>query len=165
MASRIGGVPSALWAQLFTQLMSSNQHPMLNVAVKAARAAGAIINRAALDVEATYVRGYDELERLLEPLAGDYDVSHTTSGQDQGSGTVVDVHHAVHDDLNVKLTNTVADAETWGRITAVYAKFNMSTRSRLVSQAAGRVLDVRGKGGASMSFNHAQIAVTPVRVG
>lgn len=32
--------------------MSFNQHPMLNVAVKAARAAGAIINRAALDVEA-----------------------------------------------------------------------------------------------------------------
>jgi myo-inositol-1(or 4)-monophosphatase len=32
--------------------MSFNTHPMLNVAVKAARAAGAIINRAALDVEA-----------------------------------------------------------------------------------------------------------------
>ena len=32
--------------------MSSNLHPMLNVAIKAARAAGAIINRAALDVEA-----------------------------------------------------------------------------------------------------------------
>jgi len=31
--------------------MSSNLHPMLNVAIKAARAAGAIINRAALDVE------------------------------------------------------------------------------------------------------------------
>ncbi len=35
--------------------MSSNLHPMLNVAVKAARAAGAIINRAALDVEAVRV--------------------------------------------------------------------------------------------------------------
>ena len=35
--------------------MSSNQHPMLNVAVKAARAAGALINRAALDVEAVRV--------------------------------------------------------------------------------------------------------------
>ena len=32
--------------------MSPNLHPMLNVAIKAARAAGAIINRAALDVEA-----------------------------------------------------------------------------------------------------------------
>ena len=35
--------------------MSSNLHPMLNVAVKAARAAGAIINRAALDVEAVRI--------------------------------------------------------------------------------------------------------------
>ncbi|MFT3720038.1 inositol monophosphatase family protein [Pseudorhodoferax sp.] len=35
--------------------MSFNLHPMLNVAVKAARAAGAIINRAALDVEAVRV--------------------------------------------------------------------------------------------------------------
>jgi myo-inositol-1(or 4)-monophosphatase len=33
----------------------SNLHPMLNVAIKAARAAGAIINRAALDVEAVRV--------------------------------------------------------------------------------------------------------------
>src|SRR6059058_6372557 len=42
--------------RLFPQSMSSsNQHPMLNVAVKAARAAGAIINRAALDVEAVRV--------------------------------------------------------------------------------------------------------------
>ncbi|MGY8903450.1 MAG: inositol monophosphatase family protein [Burkholderiales bacterium] len=32
--------------------MSSNLHPMLNVAIKAARAAGDIINRAALDIEA-----------------------------------------------------------------------------------------------------------------
>lgn len=35
--------------------MSPNLHPMLNVAVKAARAAGAIINRAALDVESVRV--------------------------------------------------------------------------------------------------------------
>ena len=35
--------------------MSSNLHPMLNVAINAARAAGAIINRAALDVEAVRV--------------------------------------------------------------------------------------------------------------
>jgi len=40
---------------LFTQFMSSNLHPMLNVATKAARAAGAIINRAALDVEAVRI--------------------------------------------------------------------------------------------------------------
>ncbi|HWI84435.1 inositol monophosphatase family protein [Ramlibacter sp.] len=36
-------------------MASSNLHPMLNVAVKAARAAGSIINRAALDVEAVRV--------------------------------------------------------------------------------------------------------------
>ena len=35
--------------------MSPNLHPMINVAVKAARAAGAIINRAALDVEAVRI--------------------------------------------------------------------------------------------------------------
>ncbi|HMN21156.1 MAG TPA: inositol monophosphatase family protein [Ottowia sp.] len=35
--------------------MSSSLHPMLNVAVRAARAAGAIINRAALDVEAVRI--------------------------------------------------------------------------------------------------------------
>lgn len=35
--------------------MSSNQHPMLNVAVKAARSAGAIINRAALDIESVRI--------------------------------------------------------------------------------------------------------------
>ncbi len=35
--------------------MSSNLHPMLNVAIKAVRAAGAIINRAALDVETVRV--------------------------------------------------------------------------------------------------------------
>jgi myo-inositol-1(or 4)-monophosphatase len=34
---------------------SSSTHPMLNIAVKAARAAGAIINRAALDVEAVRI--------------------------------------------------------------------------------------------------------------
>ncbi len=34
---------------------SPNLHPMINVAVKAARAAGAIINRAALDVEAVRI--------------------------------------------------------------------------------------------------------------
>ena len=39
----------------FAQFMSSLLHPMLNVAIRAARAAGAIINRAALDVEAVRV--------------------------------------------------------------------------------------------------------------
>jgi myo-inositol-1(or 4)-monophosphatase len=35
--------------------MSTNLHPMLNVAIKAARAAGSIINRASLDVEAVRI--------------------------------------------------------------------------------------------------------------
>jgi myo-inositol-1(or 4)-monophosphatase len=35
--------------------MSNNLHPMLNVAVSAARAAGAIINRAALDIESVRI--------------------------------------------------------------------------------------------------------------
>jgi len=37
------------------QFMSLNLHPMINVAVKAARAAGSIINRAALDIESVRV--------------------------------------------------------------------------------------------------------------
>jgi myo-inositol-1(or 4)-monophosphatase len=40
---------------LFLQSMSLNLHPMVNVAVKAARAAGSIINRAALDIESVRV--------------------------------------------------------------------------------------------------------------
>src|SRR5660398_214927 len=36
-------------------MFSPNLHPMMNVAVKAARVAGAIINRAALDVEAVRI--------------------------------------------------------------------------------------------------------------
>jgi myo-inositol-1(or 4)-monophosphatase len=36
-------------------MASPNLHPMINVAVKAARAAGSIINRAALDVEAVRI--------------------------------------------------------------------------------------------------------------
>ena len=35
--------------------MTASLHPMLNVAIKAARAAGALINRASLDVEAVRV--------------------------------------------------------------------------------------------------------------
>ena len=52
-----GRIPRSIALQpLFPQFMSSpNLHPMLNVAVKAARAAGAIINRAALDVEAVRI--------------------------------------------------------------------------------------------------------------
>ena len=53
IAGRVSGGPGP--HPFLAQLMSSNLHPMLNVAIKAARAAGAIINRAALDVEAVRV--------------------------------------------------------------------------------------------------------------
>ena len=46
---------AAAVSPLFAQSMSSLLHPMLNVAIRAARAAGAIINRAALDVEAVRI--------------------------------------------------------------------------------------------------------------
>lgn len=46
--------------------MSPNLHPMLNVATKAARAAGAIINRAALDVEAVRVSQKDANDFVTE---------------------------------------------------------------------------------------------------
>ncbi|NJM44357.1 MAG: inositol monophosphatase, partial [Brachymonas sp.] len=36
--------------------MTASSHPMLNVAVRAARAAGAIINRAALDIESVRIK-------------------------------------------------------------------------------------------------------------
>jgi len=45
----------AALALLFFTSMSANLHPMLNVAIKAARAAGAIINRAALDIESVRI--------------------------------------------------------------------------------------------------------------
>jgi myo-inositol-1(or 4)-monophosphatase len=50
-------------------MASPNLHPMINVAVKAARAAGAIINRAALDVESV---------RISQKLVNDFvtDVDH-----------------------------------------------------------------------------------------
>jgi myo-inositol-1(or 4)-monophosphatase len=49
----IGSSPHSLFPH--TIHMSSNLHPMLNVAVSAARAAGAIINRAALDIESVRI--------------------------------------------------------------------------------------------------------------
>jgi len=62
---------------------SPNLHPMINVAVKAARAAGAIINRAALDVESVrvsqkqvndFVTEVDQAseEMIIETLLGAY---------------------------------------------------------------------------------------------
>jgi len=64
-------------------MTSPNLHPMINVAVKAARAAGAIINRAALDVESVrisqkqvndFVTEVDQAaeETIIETLLGAY---------------------------------------------------------------------------------------------
>ena len=80
--------------------MSSSQHPMLNVAVKAARAAGAIINRAALDVEAVrvsqkqvndFVTEVDHASEkaVIETLLGaypDHGIWAEESGQQPGKG-------------------------------------------------------------------------------
>lgn len=74
--------------------MSSNLHPMLNVAIKAARAAGAIINRAALDVEAVrisqkqvndFVTEVDHAseQAIIETLLGAYP-SHGIWGEETG---------------------------------------------------------------------------------
>src|SRR3954469_23547776 len=47
--------PHPRGAALEQSMPPPNLHPMLNVAIKAARAAGAIINRAALDIESVRI--------------------------------------------------------------------------------------------------------------
>ena len=75
-------------------MSSSSLHPMLNVAIKAARAAGAIINRAALDVESVrvaqkqvndFVTEVDQAaERIIiETLLGAYP-EHGILGEESG---------------------------------------------------------------------------------
>ncbi|WP_244982972.1 inositol monophosphatase family protein [Comamonas aquatica] len=75
-------------------MSSSSLHPMLNVAIKAARAAGAIINRAALDVESVrvaqkqvndFVTEVDQAaERMIiETLLGAYP-GHGILGEESG---------------------------------------------------------------------------------
>jgi myo-inositol-1(or 4)-monophosphatase len=84
--------------------MSSNLHPMLNVAIRAARAAGAIINRASLDVEAVrvsakqtndFVTAVDHAaERaIIETLLGaypDHGIWAEESGRQPGKGRSAD---------------------------------------------------------------------------
>ncbi|MDD2728821.1 inositol monophosphatase family protein [Malikia sp.] len=80
--------------------MSAHLHPMLNVAIKAARAAGAIINRAALDVESVrvaakqtndFVTEVDKaaediiIETLLEAYP-DHGIWAEESGRREGTG-------------------------------------------------------------------------------
>ena len=80
--------------------MSSNLHPMLNVAIKAARAAGAIINRAALDIESVrvaakqtndFVTEVDKAaeDAVIETLLGaypDHGIWAEESGRQEGKG-------------------------------------------------------------------------------
>ncbi len=81
--------------------MSSHLHPMLNVAIKAARAAGAIINRAALDVESVriaakqtndFVTEVDKAAEdiIIETLLGaypDHGIWAEESGRREGKGS------------------------------------------------------------------------------
>ena len=75
--------------------MSLNLHPMINVAVKAARAAGSIINRAALDIESVrvsqklandFVTEIDHAaeEAIIETLLGAYP-GHGIRAEESGS--------------------------------------------------------------------------------
>ena len=80
--------------------MSSHLHPMLNVAIKAARAAGTIINRAALDVESVRVSAKQtndfvtEIDHaaenaIIETLLGaypDHGIWAEESGRREGKG-------------------------------------------------------------------------------
>lgn len=83
------------WAPTAQFMSSSSLHPMLNVAIKAARAAGALINRAALDVENVrvaqkqvndFVTEVDQAaERvIIETLLGAYP-EHGIMGEESGN--------------------------------------------------------------------------------
>ncbi|QTD46942.1 inositol monophosphatase family protein [Ottowia testudinis] len=69
--------------------MSSTLHPMLNVAIRAARAAGAIINRAALDVEAV---------RISQKQVNDFVTEVDHASEDAIIDTLLTAypHHGIH---------------------------------------------------------------------
>ncbi|WP_133598043.1 inositol monophosphatase family protein [Tepidicella xavieri] len=85
--------------------MSSHLHPMLNVAIKAARAAGTLINRASLDIESVrvsakqtndFVTEVDHAaeQAIIETLLGaypDHGIWAEESGRREGKGR--DRHH------------------------------------------------------------------------
>ncbi len=73
--------------------MPSNLHPMLNVAIKAARAAGAIINRAALDIESV---------RISQKQVNDF---------------VTEVDHAAEQAIIDTLLGAYPDHAIWGEET------------------------------------------------
>jgi myo-inositol-1(or 4)-monophosphatase len=77
--------------------MSSNLHPMLNVAIKAARAAGALINRAALDVESVRISQKQVNDFVTEvDQAAEHAIIETLLGAYPGHGILAEETGSEH---------------------------------------------------------------------
>ena len=88
--------------------MSSNLHPMLNVAIKAARAAGAIINRAALDVEAV---------RVSQKQVNDF----VTEVDHASEAAIIEIHETVTADGKTKRTRKrIGGSGLWHQVPAFW---------------------------------------------
>jgi myo-inositol-1(or 4)-monophosphatase len=87
-------------------MSSPNLHPMLNVAVKAARAAGAIINRAALDVEAV---------RISQKQVNDFvtEVDHASEKAVIETLLTAYPHHAIWAEESGKTHGTQGSDHVW----------------------------------------------------
>jgi myo-inositol-1(or 4)-monophosphatase len=87
-------------------MSSPNLHPMLNVAVKAARAAGAIINRAALDVEAV---------RISQKQVNDFvtEVDHASEAAVIETLLTAYPHHAIWAEESGKTHGTQGSEFVW----------------------------------------------------
>ena len=87
-------------------MSSPNLHPMLNVAVKAARAAGAIINRAALDVESV---------RISQKQVNDFvtEVDHASEKIIIESLLTAYPHHAIWAEESGKVHGTQGSDSVW----------------------------------------------------
>jgi myo-inositol-1(or 4)-monophosphatase len=87
-------------------MSSPNLHPMLNVAVKAARAAGAIINRAALDVEAV---------RISQKQVNDFvtEVDHASEATIIETLLTAYPHHAIWAEESGKTHGTQGSEFVW----------------------------------------------------
>ncbi|HXD40052.1 MAG TPA: inositol monophosphatase family protein [Ramlibacter sp.] len=87
-------------------MSSPNLHPMLNVAVKAARAAGAIINRAALDVESV---------RISQKQVNDFvtEVDHASEKVIIESLLTAYPHHAIWAEESGKVHGTQGSESVW----------------------------------------------------
>jgi myo-inositol-1(or 4)-monophosphatase len=87
-------------------MSSPNLHPMLNVAVKAARAAGAIINRAALDVESV---------RISQKQVNDFvtEVDHASEKIIIETLLTAYPHHAIWAEESGKVHGTQGSDSVW----------------------------------------------------